>query len=182
MPSSEEWCNIRNPIKSYWSKWKYSCWLYQSDNSRVFVGKLNDYTKDNVVSGTSSFDVFVSSAFEGISFFGRPTTVLTEEDCLREATSSNSVGVIIGCVCGAVALFAIVTAVVWFTKFKSKNESVEMENTSRTSTYEQRETSNIWQWCFSMFFLDASRQCLWWILKSLGKDFSLLFRIKQLYF
>ena len=108
------------------------------------MGKLNDYTKDNVVSGTSSFDVFVSSAFEGISFFGRPTTVLTEEDCLREATSSNSVGVIIGCVCGAVALLAIVTVVVWFTKFKSKNESVEMENTSRTSTYEQRETLDAW--------------------------------------
>ena len=111
------------------------------------MGKLNDYTKDNVVSGTSSFDVFVSSAFEGISFFGRPTTVLTEEDCLREATSSSSnshVGVIVGCVCGAVALLAIAAVVVWFTKFKS-NENGEMENTSRTSTYEQRETSNVWQ-------------------------------------
>ena len=111
--------------------------IYQSDNSRVFVGKLNDYTKDNVVSGTSSFDVFVSSAFEGISFFRKPTTVLTEEDCLHEAMSSNSVGVIIVCVCGAVALLAIVAVVVLFMKFKSKNEDGEMENISRTSTYEQ---------------------------------------------
>ena len=94
------------------------------------MGKLNDYTKDNVVSGTSSFDIYVSSAFEGVFFFRRPTTFLTEEDCLREATSSNSVGVIIGCVCGAVALLAIVTVVVWFMKFKSKNESVEMESVS----------------------------------------------------
>ena len=111
--------------------------IYQSDNSRVFVGKLNDCTKDNVVSGTSSFDVSVSSAFEGISFFRRPTTVLTEEDCLREATSSHSVGVIVGCVCGAVALLAIVAVVVLFMKFKSKNENGEMENISRTSTYGQ---------------------------------------------
>ena len=101
------------------------------------MGKLNDCTKDNVVSGTSSFDVFVSSAFEGISFFRRPTTVLTEEDCLHEAMSSNSVGVIIVCVCGAVALLAIVAVVVLFMKFKSKNEDGEMENISRTSTYEQ---------------------------------------------
>ena len=32
------------------------------------------------------------------------------------------------------------------------------------------------------FCSDVSRQCLWWILKSLDKDFSLLFRIKLLYF
>lgn len=97
-----------------------------------FCGTLNDYSKNDVVTGLSLFNVFVTPEFGGASFFGSPTTrSLTEEDCPRETTSSKSyTGVIIGCVCGAVALIVIVVVVVWFMKSKPKNEGVAMKTVS----------------------------------------------------
>ena len=101
-----------------------------------FCGKLNDYTSTEVVTGSSSFVVYVSPAFEGESFFGRPITKsLTEKDCPYEPTtpsseatsSSNShIGVIIVCVC--VALLVVVVVIILFTRTKSKNKSIAMES------------------------------------------------------